>query len=119
MKRFGSVDDYIAGSPEPARGLLKAMRAIIKAEAPQAEEKLSYGMPYYSLGGRLIYIGAFRDHVSLFPASRSAVEHFKAELAAYKTSAGTIQFPLDKPLPRPLIRKVVRFRVAENRRKNK
>ena len=112
-KKLNSVDDYIAAAAPAARPLLQTLRKTIKQAAPEAKEKLSYGMPYYSFHGRFMYFGAFKDHVSLYPM-KSGVTNFQKKLIGYKTSAGTVQFPLDKPLPVDLIRQIVEFRVQEN-----
>jgi uncharacterized protein YdhG (YjbR/CyaY superfamily) len=113
-----TVAEYIALRPPAVRKRLTQIRSIVRKEAPGAFEKLSYGMPYYALGGRLLYFAAFTRHVSLFPMA-SGVEAFKPELKAYVTSKGTIQFPNDRPLPTALIRRIVRFRAAENRNRKK
>ncbi len=113
MKKPGSVDDYIAAQPPPAQKLLSELRQIIKQEAPQAEEKLSYGMPYYRLGKRLFYLGSFKNHVSLF-AMPSAIKKFHKELESYGTTKAAIHFPLGKPMDKALVRKIVKFRVKEN-----
>lgn len=94
------------------------MRKIIREAAPEAEEKIAYRMPAYAQNGPLVYFAAFKDHISLFPAG-SPMESFPEDLSVYRTSKGTLQFPLDKPLPYDLIRKIVRFRVAENLKKIK
>jgi uncharacterized protein YdhG (YjbR/CyaY superfamily) len=114
MKTYPSVDAYIRSFPTLTAKRLKAIRAIIKKTAPKAEEKIAYGMPAYKLAGRpLVYFATFQKHIGFFPTP-SAVVHFKRELASYKTSKGTIQFPHDEPLPLPLIKKIVSFRVKES-----
>lgn len=115
MDKFNSVDDYIASYPENVQKLLKQFRTIVKEEAPQAEERIGYGMPGYYLNGPLAYYGAFKHHVSLFAtASKKVHEVFAEELKEFKCSKGTIQFPLNKNLPDQLIRKIIRLRVEEN-----
>ena len=111
-----NVDEYITMWPLAAQTKLIVIRKIIKELAPQAEEKISYGMPYYNLNGRLIYFSAHTNHIGLYPM-KSAIKHFSKELSGYETSAGTVRFPLDKPLPLPLIRKIVLFRVEQNLQK--
>lgn len=109
------VDAYLARVPEPARTTLQKVRASIRAAAPaEATEGLSYGMPAfrYKKGGLVAY-AAFKNHCSLFPMSLAVFADMKDELAAFQTSKGTLQFPLDKPLPAPLVRKIVKARVAE------
>lgn len=108
-----TVDEYIAVSIPEVKEYLKRLRSSIKQAAPQAEEVISYEMPAYKQNGIVVYFGGFTKHVSLFPGAE-AIEVFKEELAGYKTSKGTIRFSLDKPLPIGLIKKIVKFRVAEN-----
>lgn len=113
MKTYKDVPSYIAAAPDEARAMLRRMRAIIKALAPAAEEKIGYGMPGYKLHGRpLAYFAAFKDHVSFFPASGSFLKTFSSELKKYRTGKGTVQFPYGKPLPIALLRKLVRARAA-------
>lgn len=118
MKYYASFSDYLADQSPAARKLLRKLRSIIRKEAPGVLESISYGMPAYKSNGILVYIGGFRHHCSLF-AMPSAVTHFRKQLVDYATSKGTIQFPLDAPLPEPLIRKIIRFRVQENLQKKK
>jgi uncharacterized protein YdhG (YjbR/CyaY superfamily) len=114
-----TVPEYIEQFPKPIAAKLKALRKLIRENAKGADESISYGMPAYKLSKRpLVYFGGFANHVSLF-ATPSANVIFKKELAKYKTSKGTIQFPLDQALPLGLIRKIVRYRVKENLSKNK
>ena|SRR5664279_2065811 len=109
-----SVDEYLAGIPEPARGTLKKVRAAIRSAAPpEATEIISYQIPAFEYKGVLMWFGAFSKHCSLFPTAK-VIETFKAELKGFSTSKGTIQFPTDKPLPAALIKKMVRVRVAQN-----
>lgn len=117
MAQPKTVDEYIAGAPEPAQEKLRQIRQIIKESAPEAEETLSYGMPYYRLNGRFLYLGYFKDHVSLF-AMPSAIKKFAKEIKPYHRSKATVGFALDKPLPIPLIKKIVAFRVAEQHARN-
>lgn len=109
-----SVDAYIAGFEPEVRGILRKFRAAIRKAAPEAEERISWGMPAYALNGMLTFFAAFKDHVSLFPGP-SGVEKFKKELAAYGTSKGTVRFPLGTRVPYGLITRIVKFRVRENR----
>ncbi len=113
MKKPASVDEYNQSFPEEIQALLQEVRQTIRSAAPQAEEGISYQMPAFKLNGILVYYAAFKDHISLFPTA-SGIEAFKDELAGYQTSKGTIQFPLDKPLPLDLIRRIVQFRVKES-----
>src|SRR5262249_21206578 len=106
-----TVDGYFAGVPEPARTTLTEMRAAIRSAVPPgATEVISYGMPAFRGTRIIVWYAAFNDHCSLFPTG-STIEMFKDELAGFKISKGTIQFPLDKPLPIALIKKLVKARV--------
>ncbi|MES2014363.1 MAG: DUF1801 domain-containing protein [Patescibacteria group bacterium] len=116
MKKYSDINAYIADYPKDVQLLLRKMRAAIRKAAPKAEEAISYGIPTYKLSGNLVHFGAFKDHVSFFPTS-SGTAAFEKEISKYKVSKGTIQFPLDKPLPLGLITKIVRFRVRENLKK--
>jgi uncharacterized protein YdhG (YjbR/CyaY superfamily) len=111
--KFKSVDEYIASFPKEIQLKLKDLRAVVKESAPSAEESISYNMPYYSLNGRLLYFAAHEKHIGLY-AMPSAIKKFKKELVKYETSTGTIQFPLNKPLPIELIKRIVAFREEEN-----
>ncbi|MRR28742.1 hypothetical protein EG834_00030 [bacterium] len=108
-----SIDQYIAEAPVEVQEKLKTLRAVIKAEIPEAEERIAYGMPTFSQEGNLVHFAAFKSHIGFFPAP-SGIEHFKDELARYKTSKGTVQIPLDAELPLDLIREIARFRLKEN-----
>jgi len=115
-----SVDEYLARVPEPARSTLQRTREVIRSAAPpEATEGISYGMPALKYKGSLVYYAAFKDHCSLFPGSGTVLATFKKELAGYRTSKGTLQFPLDKPLPVGLLKKIVKARVAEQDRRKK
>jgi uncharacterized protein YdhG (YjbR/CyaY superfamily) len=108
-----TVDEYLAGVPEPARSTLQKIRAAIRSAAPpEATETISYGIPALRYNGVLVWFAAFSKHCSLFPTA-SVIEKFKGELKGYNISKGTIQFPTDKPLPAALIRKMVKARIEE------
>lgn len=109
------VDAYIAAFPGPVRERLEAMRDAIRAEAPEATERISYGMPTFYLRGNLVHYAAFKAHIGFYPTPSGTAE-FQARLANYRHNKGSIQFPLDEDLPLSLVREIVRFRVAENRR---
>jgi uncharacterized protein YdhG (YjbR/CyaY superfamily) len=113
-----TIDEYIAQYPEEIRDLLQKLRQTIRESAPEAREAISYRIPTFKLNGNLVHFAAFRDHISLFPTS-SGVDAFREELSGYKISKGTIQFPLDKPIPFDLVRKIVKFRVRENQGKKR
>lgn len=110
------VDAYIAAQPEEVRPLLEKLRQTIKKAAPKAEESISYQMPGYKLNGALVYFGSWKNHIGFYPVS-SGISKLKKELSPYKVSKGTVQFPLDKPLPVKLISDIVKFRVKENMEK--
>ena len=107
-----SVDAYIKAAPEDVRPKLVQLRKLVKATAPKAEEGISYGMPYYKSNGTLVGFAAFSKHIGFFPGV--IVADFKDELAGYKTSKGTVQFPLDKPLPVSLIKKLIKAGLKRN-----
>jgi len=107
------TDEYIANFPIHIQKILEELRSTIKKAAPEASEKISYQMPAFTLEGNLVYFAAHTNHIGFYPTS-SGVEAFKKELAGFKISKGSIQFPLDKPLPLNLITKIVTFRVKEN-----
>ena len=108
-----NVDDYFAGVPGPARAKLRQMRAAIRsAVPPEATEAISYRIPAFKFNGPLLCYAAFADHCSLFPTA-AVIAAFKKELKGFTTAKGTIQFPLDKPLPTTLLRKLVKARVAQ------
>ncbi len=117
MKQTSSVEEYISSYPTVVQKRLNAIRRIIKAAAPQAEESISYRIPYYRLKGRLLYFAAFEHHIGFYPLT-SAMKAFKKELAPYKQGKGSVQFPHDKPLPLDLIKRIVQFRVKENLKKD-
>jgi uncharacterized protein YdhG (YjbR/CyaY superfamily) len=111
-----TVDDYLAALPKEARATLEKIRKTIKAVAPKATEVISYQMPMYKHHGMLVGFAAFKDHCSLFPGAK-VVATYKDELKSYKTSKGTIRFPIGKPLPAALVKKLVKARIAENERR--
>ncbi len=111
---FRSIDDYIATFPEETQALLEEVRATIKAAAPEAEEKISYGMPAFAQNGNLVYFAKNKNYIGLYPASSGVPQAFKEELARYKCTPGSIHLPISEPLPLELITRIVRYRVAEN-----
>lgn len=115
-KAAKSVEEYLAGTPEPARSTLQHIRKVIKSVVPkETTEVISYRIPMFKFNGMLVGYAAFAKHCSLFPTGSGVIEKFAKELKGYKTSRGTIQFPSDKPLPDALVKKIVRERVKENR----
>ncbi len=115
-KGFTSIDEYIQTFPEATQKRLKEMRSLIKAAAPEASEKISYQMPTFYLNGNLVHFAAFKNHIGFYPAP-TGVAAFQDDLKAYKQGKGSVQFPLDEPLPVDLIRRIVAYRVEENMRK--
>jgi uncharacterized protein YdhG (YjbR/CyaY superfamily) len=114
-----TVDEYLAGVPEPARSTLNKIRAAIRsAVPPEASETISYRIPAFKYKGVLVWFAAFRDHCSFFPTA-SVIDAFKTDLKGYSISKGTIQFPTDKPLPAALVKKMVKVRVAQNESKKR
>lgn len=111
--KFQTVDQYISTFPPKTKAALKELRTAIKNLAPEAEELISYNMPGYKLNGMLVWFAGYKSHIGLYPKS-SIIEELKEELSPYKTSKGAIQFPLDSPLPIPLITKIVKKRIKEN-----
>ena len=121
MKRTTAkdIDEYIAGFPDDVQKILKKIRSTIRKAAPGAKETISYAIPTFTLNGRyLIYFAAFKKHVSIYPAPRGS-EEFKKELSAYQGGKGTVQFPLDEPIPFDLITRIVKFKVKETLEKAK
>jgi uncharacterized protein YdhG (YjbR/CyaY superfamily) len=108
-----NIDEYIANFPAHIQEKLEEIRAVIRKAVPEAEEKISYQMPAFAYKGILVYFAGYTNHIGFYPTS-TGVEMFKNELAGYKCSKGTIQFPIDKPLPSDLITKIVIFRLNEN-----
>jgi uncharacterized protein YdhG (YjbR/CyaY superfamily) len=113
-----SVDSYIAQFPEDVQATLQQIRAVIKEAAPDAMEKISYGMPGFYQNGMLVWFGCHKNHIGFYPTGEG-IETFKDELSAYKFSKGAVQLPLDQPIPYELIRKITRYRVEQNSKKAK
>src|SRR5918992_6411870 len=111
-----TIDQYIQEFPPEVKAILSELRSTIRQAAPQAAEKISYGVPTFYLNGNLVHFAAFKHHIGFYPGP-SGIAHFKKELAKYKSAKGSVQFPLDEPLPLQLIAKIVAFRVGENSRK--
>jgi len=113
MKGPATVDEYMADLPEKEREVLSVIRKTIRATAPKAEEAISYGMPGYKYHGMLVYFAAFKNHLSFFPGS-STIDQFGEEVKKYKTSKGTLQFTVDKPITSSLVKKIVKARMKQN-----
>jgi uncharacterized protein YdhG (YjbR/CyaY superfamily) len=109
-----SLDAYIASFPTQVQDRLSKIRSIIRKAAPEATEAIKYQIPTFVLGGNLMHFAAFKQHIGFYPTP-STIEEFKSELQGFKSAKGSIQFPLDQPLPYDLIRRMVRFRVQEKR----
>lgn len=108
-----TIDEYIANSPEETQPILSKIRATIRKAAPNAQETINYGIPTFTLNGNLVHFAGFKSHIGFYPTP-SGIEKFKNELSKYKGAKGSVQFPLDKPIPYGLITKIVKFRVKEN-----
>ena len=120
MEKFKNVDEYIRSFPKDVQVILEELRKVIKESAPEAEEVISYGMPAFKLNGILVYFAAHKNHIGFYPTA-SGITAFKKELSSYKHTKGTIQFPIDGPIPFDIVKRIVKFRVKENqtRLKNK
>ncbi len=108
-----TIDEYIAGFPPDVQVILQQIRATIRAAAPDAQETINYQIPTFALHGNLVHFAAFKAHIGFYPAP-SGMQQFKQALSIYKGAKGSVQFPLDQPMPYDLIREIVQFRVAEN-----
>ena len=108
-----TIDEYIAGFPPDVQVILQKIRATIRKAAPSAEETIKYQIPTFTLHGNLVHFAAFKKHIGFYPTP-AGTEKFKKELAVYKSAKGSVQFPLDKPIPYSLISKIAKFRVTEN-----
>lgn len=113
-----TIDAYIADFPVPIRKGLEQMRTTISKAAPAAAETLSYGIPTFTLHGNLVHFAAYKHHIGFYPAP-SGITAFQKELSVYKGAKGSVQFPLDQPLPLALVKQIVQFRVKENEEKAK
>jgi uncharacterized protein YdhG (YjbR/CyaY superfamily) len=110
---FNTIDEYILQFPPEVQETLNTLRKVIKEAATDAEEKISYQMPTFAFHGNLVYFAAYKNHIGFYPTS-SGIAAFKQELSEYKGAKGSVQFPLEKPLPYELISEIVKYRVAEN-----
>lgn len=111
-KQYFTIDEYIADFPPKVQEILQQIRQVIHETAPEATESIAYAIPTFKQNGNLVHFAAFRDHISFFPTS-SGISAFRSELSRYKISKGTVQFPLDKPIPYDLIKYITAFRVKE------
>ena len=114
-----TIDTYIAAYPAPVQTLLQQMRAAIQAAAPTAKEKIAYGIPtFYTEQGNLVHFGGFKQHIGFYPGA-DGISAFKKEWARYAGAKGSVQFPIDEPLPLPLVKRVVEFRLKQQKEKTK
>jgi len=112
-KKPKNIDEYIAGFPIEVQHILQEIRSTIREAAPEAGETISYQMPTFTLHGNLVHFAAYKRHIGFYPAP-SGIEKFKKEIAVYKWAKGSVQFPLDQPIPYDLISRITAFRVTEN-----
>ena len=108
-----TIDDYIAGFPKDVQSILQKIRATVRKAAPEAEEAIKYDIPTFVLHGNLVHFAAYKNHIGFYPAP-SGTEKFKKELSPYRSGKGSVQFPLNEPMPYDLITKIVQFRVKES-----
>ena len=118
-KQFKTIDDYIKIFPQDVESILERMRQTIRKATPEAVESISYQMPTFKLNGKnLVYFAGYKNHIGFYPVP-SGIRAFKKELSQYRTGKGSLQFPIDKPVPYDLVKKIVMFRVKENMKKKK
>jgi uncharacterized protein YdhG (YjbR/CyaY superfamily) len=115
-KKVATIDEYIVMFPQNVQEILNDVRKTIQESAPEAQEAISYGIPTFKLNGNLVHFAAFKNHIGFYPGGPSAIEAFKEELSSFKQGRGSIQFPLDKPIPFQLMMKIVKFRVKQNQK---
>jgi uncharacterized protein YdhG (YjbR/CyaY superfamily) len=108
-----NMDEYISGFPAEGQDILQIVRMTIREAAPAAQETIKYQMPTFTLNGNLVHFAAYKYHIGFYPIP-SGMKEFREELSGYKTGKGSVQFPLDKPIPYDLIGRITRFRVKEN-----
>ena len=113
MNKVETIDEYIAQYPETTQAILQKVRQTISSVAPGATEKIGYGIPTFVLNGNLVHFAGYNHHIGFYPGS-IGIASFTEELKPYKTSKGAVQFPLDKPIPYDLIKKITKFRIAQN-----
>ncbi len=111
--KCNTIDQYISSFPKNIQAILEELREAIRQSAPEAEEAISYQIPTFKLNGNLVHFAAFTNHIGFYPAPKG-IEEFEKELSAYKQGKGSVQFPIDKPMPIELISKIVKYRVRRN-----
>ena len=117
-KQFETIDEYIQTFPEEVQSILEKMRQTIRRAAPEAEEAISYQIPAFKLNGNLVWFAAFKNHIGFYPVI-TGIQAFKKELSPYKGAKGSVQFPMEKPIPYDLVKKIVMFRRKENLEKKR
>ncbi|STO07431.1 Uncharacterized conserved protein [Exiguobacterium aurantiacum] len=110
--KMTTVDEYILQFPVEVQAILQTLRKLVKDISPEAEENMSYQMPTYYLKGNLVHFAAYKNHIGFYPTP-AGIDAFKDELSDYKSAKGSVQFPIDKPIPFELIKRIVEFRVSE------
>ena len=113
-----NIDDYVGRFPKEVQRLLRAMRLTVRKATPKAKEKISYGIPAFTLDGNRVYFAAFKSHIGFYPGA-AAITAFKKELSAYKGAKGSVQFPFDELLPLALVSRIVKFRLKQSLSKKK
>ena len=111
--QFMTIDDYISKFPKKIQEILEKLRQTIKNSAPKAEETINYQIPTFKLNGNLLHFAAYKNHIGFYPTSLAIIK-FKDELSLYESAKGSVKFPINKPIPYDLVRKIVEFRVKEN-----
>jgi uncharacterized protein YdhG (YjbR/CyaY superfamily) len=117
-KQFKTVDEYIESFPKDIQDILRKIRTAIKAAIPDSEEKISYQMPTFYKNGNLVHYAVFKNHIGFYPTP-SAIQSFKKEISKYKWAKGSVQFPIEKPMPLKLISRIAKYRAKENEIKSK
>ena len=112
---YNTIDEYILQFPPEVQEILEKLREVVKEAAPEAEEKISYQMPAFYLHGNLVHFAAHKNHIGFYPTP-NGIDAFKNNLSEYKGAKGSVQFPLERPIPYELISEIVKFRVAENQK---
>jgi uncharacterized protein YdhG (YjbR/CyaY superfamily) len=118
MPEYSDIDSYIACFPEATQKILTKIRAIIRKTTPEAQEKINYGIPTFTLNGNLVHFAAYKNHIGFYPGA-AGIDSFRKELSCYEGGKGSVRFPLDKPIPYDLITEIVKFRVIQNSEKAK
>ena len=113
VEDYRTIDEYVIKFPPNVQNILQKIRQLIKDLAPKAKETISYQIPTFKLNGNLVHFAAYKNHIGFYPTP-SAIKEFKKELSIYKLGKGTIQFPINQPIPYDLIKKIVKFRINEN-----